>query len=568
MRALRKLDWLVVRDFQLIETAEFWRAQAADVATEVFFFPAATHTEKDGTFTNTQRLLQWHHKAVDPPGDCRSELDFLFHLGWRLKRAYAASRDPKDRPIQDVTWDYPVEGAIAEPDAEAVLREINGYTVARRARVVEGSPSCRMTDRRPAAAGSTAALTPAASTRPRAANRTRSRAGWRRNGPGRGRRIAACSTTAPPPTPRASPGPSVRSTSGGTTRKSEWTGYDTPDFIKDRPPSFRPAEGARGTAAISGIDPFLMNLDGKAWIFVPKGLQDGPLPTHYEPQESVIRNPLYGQQCNPRRMEWKRPENRYHKAWGDPEFPYILTTYRLTEHHTAGGMTRWLSWLSELQPDMFCEVSPELAAEKGLVNGGWATITTARAEIEARVLVTERVPPLRLNGRIFHQIGVPYHWGNTGRVTGDSANELIAFVGDRIVDPRSTLKRAKSNPDGTAAIAGPRRAVPWRSACPAIKARLATFRRCGGRENNDAARRGRRRRGRLTMGKGFFTDTTVCIGCKACEVACKQWNQLPYDVIILRACRMTTAWIWEHPPGMWRFIRQWFRGRTNRWRFS
>src|SRR5439155_1129961 len=83
--------------------------------------------------------------------------------------------------------------------------------------------------------------------------------------------------------------------------------------------------------------------------------------------------------------EWKRKDNPYHRPWGDPRFPYVLTTYRLTEHHTAGGMSRWLTWLSELQPEMFCEVSPELAREKGLTNGGWATITTARGEIEARV---------------------------------------------------------------------------------------------------------------------------------------------------------------------------------------
>src|SRR3954466_13485005 len=89
-------------------------------------------------------------------------------------------------------------------------------------------------------------------------------------------------------------------------------------------------------------------------------------------------------------------ENPYHRPWDDPAFPYVLTTYRLTEHHTAGGMSRWVAWLSELQPEMFCEVSPELAAEKGLQNGGWATISTARAEIEARVLVTGRMQPLRI----------------------------------------------------------------------------------------------------------------------------------------------------------------------------
>src|SRR5205823_4623314 len=110
-KGLRKLDWLVVRDLNLIETADFWRSapeidrgevKPEDIATEVFFFPAAAHTEKDGTFTNTQRLLQWHHKAIDPPGDARSELHFIYHLGTRLKRLYANSTDRRDRPILDL----------------------------------------------------------------------------------------------------------------------------------------------------------------------------------------------------------------------------------------------------------------------------------------------------------------------------------------------------------------------------------------------------------------------------------------------------------------------------------
>src|SRR4029077_17502114 len=102
---------------------EFWRSgevRADDIATEVFLFPAAAHTEKDGSFTNTQRLLQWHHKAIDPPGDCRSDLHFMFHLGNRLKTLYAGSTEKKDRPVQDLTWNYPVQGKLDEPDAEAV----------------------------------------------------------------------------------------------------------------------------------------------------------------------------------------------------------------------------------------------------------------------------------------------------------------------------------------------------------------------------------------------------------------------------------------------------------------
>jgi len=203
-----------------------------------------------------------------------------------------------------------------------------------------------------------------------------------------------------------------------------------PDFIVDRPPDYRPILGATGLAAIAGNDPFILQVDGKGWLFAPAGLLDGPMPTHYEPQESPVENLLYRQQCNPRRLEWHVGRNAYHRAFADPRFPYVLTTYRLTEHHTAGGMSRWLSWLSELMPEMFCEVSPELAAERGLLHGGWATVRTARGDLECRVLVTRRLSPLRVQGRTLHQIGLPYHWGYTGRVQGDSTNDLLAFVAD------------------------------------------------------------------------------------------------------------------------------------------
>jgi len=183
-----------------------------------------------------------------------------------------------------------------------------------------------------------------------------------------------------------------------------------------------------------------MQAEGKGWLFDPNGLLDGPLPTHYEPQESVVKNLLYGQQCNPARMEWLRADNPFHRGWADPRFPHVITTYRLTEHHTAGSMSRWLSWLCELQPEMFCEVSPALAAEIGLINGDWATIVTGRGEIEARVLVTSRLQPLAVDGRTIHQIGLPYHWGYIGRSTGDSANELTALV----ADPNVSIEESKA----------------------------------------------------------------------------------------------------------------------------
>jgi formate dehydrogenase major subunit len=223
----------------------------------------------------------------------------------------------------------------------------------------------------------------------------------------------------------------------------KWAGYDVPDFKVDKRPDYDPPEGATAEDALSGSAPFVMQADGVGWLFAPNGLVDGPFPTHYEPHESPFSNPLYSQQANPARQLYRRRYNEYNPTAGEPGasiFPYVFTTYRVTEHHTAGGMSRFLPHLAELQPEMFCEVSPELAAERGLVNGEWATIITSRTAIEARVLVTDRIPPLRVQDRLVHQVGLPYHWGTRGLVTGDSANDLLELA----LDPNVHIQEAKA----------------------------------------------------------------------------------------------------------------------------
>ena len=127
-------------------------------------------------------------------------------------------------------------------------------------------------------------------------------------------------------------------------------------------PSYRPTGNESGLEAIPGDAPFILHEDGLGWLYVPKGLQDGPMPTHYEPLESPVRNALYSRDTNPVVNWFTRQENRFAPP-GDPRFPFVLTTYRLTEHHTAGGMSRFLSHLAELQPEIFAEMSPELATE-------------------------------------------------------------------------------------------------------------------------------------------------------------------------------------------------------------
>jgi formate dehydrogenase major subunit len=182
-----------------------------------------------------------------------------------------------------------------------------------------------------------------------------------------------------------------------------------------------------------------MQAAGRGWLFAPSGVVDGPFPTHYEPHESPFGNPLYSVRANPARQEFPRRDNEYSPP-EDDSYPYVLTSYRLTEHHTAGGMSRTTRYLSELQPEFFCEVSPELAAERGLEHGGWATIVSPRTAVEARVLVTERLKPLTVQGRQLHQVGLPYHWGSKGLVTGDSANDLFPIV----LDPNVHIQEVKA----------------------------------------------------------------------------------------------------------------------------
>src|SRR5207302_7652661 len=221
--------------------------------------------------------------------------------------------------------------------------------------------------------------------------------------------------------------------------QSKWTGGDVPDFPVGKSPDYRPTRQEKGLDAIPGDAPFMLHEDGLGWIYVPKGLHDGPFPTHYEPLESPVRNFLYSRDTDPVVNWFTRPENRFAPP-GDPRFPYVLTTYRLTEHHTAGGMSRYLPHLAELQPEMFAEISPELARELKIENGNYLCVVNLRGAIEARALVSRRMRPLHLNGQLVHQIALPFHFGTDGRVRGDAANDLLAISGE----PNVTIMEAKA----------------------------------------------------------------------------------------------------------------------------
>ncbi len=442
--ALAKLEWLVVRDFQPIESATFWKdspehesgeVSAQDIQTEVFFLPAAAHTEKDGSFTNTQRLLQWHHKACEPPGDCRSELHWIYHLGKAIREKVAGREQPRDRPVLDLTWDYPLVGPHDEPDAECILQEVSG----RRADGSFLSSYDELEQDGSTACGSwihcgvyADGVNQAARKQPGAEQNWIAH-GWGWAWP-KDTRIIYNRASADAD---GNPWSERKRYVWWDAEAGKWTSLgDSPDFPPTKAPDFEPDDDAKAMDAISGDKPFLLHPDGRGWLYAPSGLVDGPLPAHYEPQESPFANSLYAQQQNPTRQVFDRPENPYNPgngARGSEVFPFVLSTYRLTEHHTAGGMSRTVPFLAELQPEFFCEVSPELAGLRGLEHGGWATIVTARQAVEARVMVTERIKPLRVQGRTMHLVGTPYHWGGVGIVTGDSANELLPVALDNNV---------------------------------------------------------------------------------------------------------------------------------------
>ena len=368
---LANLDWLVVRDLQMIESATFWKngqeiatgeLVTEQIATEVFFLPAASHVEKAGTFTQTQRLLQWRHKAIEPPADCRSDLWFYFHLGRMIKERLADSTDPRDRPLQDLAWNYPTEGPTADPDPEAVLREINGWGP-------DGKALRSYTELKDD--GSTTAgcwiytgvyadeVNQAARRKP-GREQTSVAPEWGWAWPAN-RRILYNRASADPD---GKPWSERKKYVWWDEEAGKWTGADVPDFEPKKRPDYVPPEGATAQDAIAGTDPFIMQSDGKAWLYAPAGLADGPMPTHYEPAESPAHNLLYGVQSNPAREQLEAAYNRTNPSYSEV-YPYAFTTYRLTEHHTAGGMSRTLPYLAELQPEFFVEVSPQLAERAG-----------------------------------------------------------------------------------------------------------------------------------------------------------------------------------------------------------
>jgi formate dehydrogenase major subunit len=378
----------------------------------------------------------------------------MHQLALRLITKAKQSNDPLDEPLRALDWWYP-EDELGDPKMEAVLAEINGWYTAPQPDadgVVFGIDREGNPHHGPQIDGYPR-LKPDGSTAsggwiysgvfgPDKINKANSRQskdylghGWGFAWPG-DRRIIYNRASA---SPTGEPWSDRKKLIWWDQAQSRWTGVDNPDFPVEKSPEFRPTGNESGLDAIRGDAAFILHEDGLGWLHVASGLQDGPIPTHYEPLESPVHNALYSRDTNPAVRWFTRQENRFAPP-GDPRFPFVLTTYRLTEHHTAGGMSRFLSHLAELQPELFAEMSPELARELKIDNGDYISVVSLRGAIEARALVSRRMRPMQLNGKTVHQIAMPFHFGSAGPVRGGATNDLVPISGE----PNVTIMEAKA----------------------------------------------------------------------------------------------------------------------------
>src|SRR5438105_4833371 len=448
--AMAKLEWMVVADIFLTETAEFWKApgtSAKDIKTEVFFLPMAPAAEKDGSLTNTMRLIQWHDRAVPPPGDASSDADFFCRLATRLQKMYAGSKKDRDKGFLAANFKYGEKAE--EPEMVEVLKEINGVATEditdKDGKVVyrKGQPLntfAHLTDDGKTTSGCWIYTGVTVEVDGKLVNKAASRKpatkedylghGWGFAWPANRRIIynrASADLTGKPWSDKKkllwwdpeAPG-------NAPDKKGKWVGLDVPDFNAFLAPD------AKG-----GDMPFIMRTDLVGAFFGP--LADGPFPEHYEPIESPTRNLLSKQQNNPVAKIWKVPDQKNDlAAVGSTDYPYVITTYRLTEHHLSGVMSRYLPMLAELFDSHFAEISHELAKELSIANGDMVTVSSPRGKIHVKAMVTHRLKPFVIDGKTVHQIGVPWHWGYNGidglpGSKGDITNDLSATVGDPTV---------------------------------------------------------------------------------------------------------------------------------------
>ncbi len=433
-KALGKLDWMVAVNLFDNETASFWKGpdmNPAEIDTEVFFLPAAASIEKEGSVTNSGRWAQWRYQAVPPLGESRHDSWIMNELQYRVARLYREEGGALPDPIARLTWDYGFkmpDGRIHHLDIHTVAREINGYFL--QDVEIKGTQYKK------------GDLVPSFAFLQN--DGTTSSGNWLycQSYNGGGNNMARRSQSDP----------------SGTGLYPEWSwcwpvnrrilynrcavDLEGRPWDKEKPVIWWTGSGWKGDvpdggwpplASGKGKRPFIMLPDGVGSIFAPN-MKEGPFPEHYEPLECPIeKNPLHNTKNNPvikLFYEGKEslPEDVYYSC--DQRYPFVATTYRVTEHWQTGVMTRNTPWLLEMQPHLFVELSPELAADKGIRNGDPCTVSSGRGSVEAVAIVTRRFRPFKVQNTTIHQVGLPWCYGWNTPNTGDSANLLTPTIGD------------------------------------------------------------------------------------------------------------------------------------------
>ena len=431
--ALTKLKWMVVAENFEQETAAFWRddilalvdKKPEDVQTEVFLLPAANFAEKDGSFVNSARWIQWKWKAVDPPGEAKPDQEIIARIFLKVRELYAKEGGKFPEPIRALNWWY---SNATVPSLDEVAKEINGWALADlrdektgAVALKAGQQLARFADAR--ADGTTLSgnwlyigmYTDAGNLAQRRSFGDASGLGrypdWAFAWPAN-RRILynRCSADA-----EGRPWDPTRI--GVAWNGARWVG-DTPDITADSPPG-------------AGLGAFMMLPEGVARLFVPGQFADGPWSEHYEPAESPVANPLHpSHSANP---ALKLFTTEFDVLGTPDEYPIVCTTYRLTEHFHY--WTKNNAYSVQLQPEFFVEIPEELAREKGIAKGDRVRVTSARGSIEGKAMVTRRIRPMMVGGKTTYQIGFPIHWGFLGR--GQQKGSLANLLTPTIVDPNS-----------------------------------------------------------------------------------------------------------------------------------
>jgi formate dehydrogenase major subunit len=423
--AMTKLDWMVNVNVFDSETGSFWKGPGMDpkkIKTEVFQLPCAAFMEKEGSISNSGRWMQWRWKATNPPGEARPDAEIMFELMNKVKSLYRKDKGALPDPILNLKWDYETNGKFA---IHAVAKEINGYDLTTKKLVAnftklkeDGSTSCgnwlysgsytedgNMAARRKKDDPTGLGLFPQ----------------WAWCWPVNRRIIynrASVDLEGKPRNP-------AKTVIQWDAEAKKWKG-DVPD-------------GGWPPMGTEGFYPFIMKPDGVASIFGP-GLADGPFPEHYEPLECPIeKNIMSSQRINPVIKIFEGGPDTF--ATCDPRYPFVCTTYRVTEHWQTGVLSRWLPWLVEAEPQIFCEMSQELAKLRGIENGDRVMVETSRGKLEAVAIVTLRLKPFVIAGQTVHMIGLPYHFGWLHpKDGGDSANLLTPTIGD----PNTMIPESKA----------------------------------------------------------------------------------------------------------------------------